>query len=489
MLSYQQLLSKVTHLAEKDKKRSAQLKKERRKLTTAKKTICSLRGERNENAKEKKALKRKQKRQNTVNMGIVPTGYHFPIGIIQLCMLLRIQGGCSFRGVVRVLEIMKNYGTWIEIPCANTVENWVQKVGCFLLLAAKKEDKKLEPKCLIIDESIGIGQERMLCILSAPSEQKKEQCLALTEVKVELMCSQKSWTGEEVEVKLKELGESVKYVVSDGGKNLKKGIKDASLIRVPDVSHELAKCLEKTFMKQVDFEAFGKLLRYWQTSGVQTEHAYLLPPKQRAVARFMNLWKVVKWAIKLMPQLSKLPKKTADFFAPLASQKPFVRLLGGCLGISKIVLNHLKTNGLNLKTLKFCWDYLLKKKSQNTQERAIFFINLVQDYLQSLFQIVQKQPTLMDSSTAWYCCSEVIESFFGKYKSGLATNTLCGISALSLEMPLHTKQGQILQHPKALITALEAISHPKLTTWMATYLLENKALRRQKILKKKNKIL
>ena len=66
------------------------------------------------------------------------------------------------------------------------------------------------------------------------------------------------------------------------------------------LGHAMGRCLEQTFKEDPDYQAFSKAASLWISKGVNCDHAYLLPPKQRVMARFMNIAPLVKWAKPLL---------------------------------------------------------------------------------------------------------------------------------------------------------------------------------------------
>ena len=62
--------------------------------------------------------------------------HHYELWIVSLCVALRLEGKCSYRGVRRIIEILNVYFDlgMRRIPCPNSIENWVSKLGLFYYL-------------------------------------------------------------------------------------------------------------------------------------------------------------------------------------------------------------------------------------------------------------------------------------------------------------------------------------------------------------------
>ncbi len=81
-----------------------------------------------------------------------------------------VRTNCGLRTVVKMLEIFDEVleGNCGKIPCYNTVENWVKKLG----LSVYENDRKPcrgKKYAMVIDESIMINSEKLLLILGIPA--------------------------------------------------------------------------------------------------------------------------------------------------------------------------------------------------------------------------------------------------------------------------------------------------------------------------------
>jgi hypothetical protein len=78
-------------------------------------------------------------------------------------------------------------------------------------------------------------------------------------------------------------------VVSDGGSNILSAVKDNNYVHVKDVGHRVALAMEHAYKTDVFFKEMVEKISSIKSSEVMRSTAYLLPPKQRTIARFMNL--------------------------------------------------------------------------------------------------------------------------------------------------------------------------------------------------------
>jgi len=124
--------------------------------------------------------------------------HHYPSIIMFLGISLRLFCNCSYRSISKILALI---GDCFELglsryPCPNTIQNWVSKVGYFQLETLNKEGLKGKQMTLIIDESIRIGQEKLLLVLGLCSEKIKVGALKFSDVLVLHMQAKTSWTGQ-----------------------------------------------------------------------------------------------------------------------------------------------------------------------------------------------------------------------------------------------------------------------------------------------------
>ena len=77
-------------------------------------------------------------RTKSITLEPVP-GHRFPLVVIQLCVLIYMCTPCGLRTVVTIQETFAELlgDTFGKVPCYNTVENWVKKLG----LSVYQDDK------------------------------------------------------------------------------------------------------------------------------------------------------------------------------------------------------------------------------------------------------------------------------------------------------------------------------------------------------------
>jgi len=407
--------------------------------------------------------------------------HHFPLWLNTLAVLLRIKCGCSYESIVKILKLLNMYLHFnlTKIPCANTIQNWVSKVGLYQLENATIDFADTEVS-IILDESIRLGQEKLLLVLAVPFAKQSEEALSFTDVKVVYMKGSKSWKGEaiadEIQNKLIDEGLKVVNVLSDQGNNLLNATKLLQLDHLPDIGHAIAICLKQTFEKDPDYQVFNKLLASYSSKGVNQDLSYLIPPKLGSKARFMNQSRVIHWAELMLTNWAKLSKTEKAFFAQLTEHKEIIQTLNTCMAIAQTIGLVLKTEGLSNQTLEKIEQKI--KEIDTEKDLVNTFLTKIKGYLGQYKQFLAKYPP----TSCVHVSSDIIESLFGKYKNKASNYALTGLTKLNLELSLYCMEEKEIIRQTQL--ALEGISMTRLGHWVIEYSPDNQLVRRLEFRKK-----
>jgi hypothetical protein len=472
-----------TKLSEQDKA-LRELRKENRALRSKIKEVSSGRTSWKEKfLKNKNDSFVKKQRDISVIYGVSGIdGHKYDEVLVDMCVNIYVLGRSGFRGVTKILTYLNKALSWglKELPCKSSVENWVQKAGCHLYETVDEEKYK-DGYGIILDECMVVGQERMLAVLGVASTKTGAQALGLADVDVLGLHVKPSWTGESIGKALsgltKKMGKAPAYVISDGASNLKNGIELAGLPRIYDSGHHIALLIEHTYKGTAEFESLSKEMALCKFKEVMKPTAYLLPPKQRTIARFMNLSTTVKWAKKMLGVQSSLNKEEQKAYGFLNNHIPIIGELSSVFELVNGLLQILKQQGLSHATVVACMDKFTYYKGC-VYPKMQQLINKIKDYLET-----EKQK-LPDSKTTWHVSSDILESIFGLYKSRKASNALHGITPFVLTLPVFTKidsENNVVNIN--LKQALESVSMANLKQWNVNNLIENQIVRRNKMLK------
>ena len=344
----------------------------------------------------------------------------------------KISTSCSFRSLSNIFATMSLYlNLELSSPSFSTTKLWVKKIGYAKLNSIKQ---KADDWILILDESIGIGQERVLVILGIrQSEIDFDRPLKLQDMEPILVKSRERWAASDITKELnivKEKLGTVIYAVTDGGSSLIAGLREASIERIYDITHASAIYLDKIYRNDLEFKDFTHHAGQMRYRLCCSKYAHLIPPNQRSKSRFLNIDILCSWAVKALAayESSIISEEEKTQLKWLKDMELFVLELN--LIISKVqqISTILKHEGLSKKTKKKCLIYLKKCNKGKLLQFKKFMLGYLEENSKRITKYKEKV----------LCCSDVIESTFGKYKNELSKNPMCGITDLVLIIPAFT---------------------------------------------------
>ena len=404
--------------------------------------------------------------------------HKYGLKVVTLSIMLYVFANCSFRSVKKVLDCLnKEYGIFSsELPSKSSIENWVQKLG-YSEYIHSGADLYEGDYGIIVDESMVIRKQRLMIVLGVEALKKDEKALRFGTVKLLYIAVRSSWNWQDVVELLskvtEKMGKKPLYVISDGDGKLIKGIKDAEFQRVADVGHLMAKFLEQTYDKQEIFTAFTKAVAGVKFRDVMKDTSYLLPPKQRTIARFLNLSSIVNWAANILRVFDKLTHIEQKAFFFLKDFKDLIKELESTFEMIHKMLKIIKNKGISYENIDKC----LNLGKQYTSV-PLKLMDKIKTYLKETKEI------LPDATTIWHASSDVIESLFGKYKQIAAPNKLHGVTPFVLSLCVYTHFDEYENDMANQIKfALENVLIADLGKWKRNYLIDNQVVRRKKVLK------
>jgi len=295
-----------------------------------------------------------------------------------------------------------------SMPSFSTGMLWIKKVGYYYLNRVKV---KATDWILIVDESIGIGQEKLLVILGIRASQIDfTRPLKIDDMEPIIVKSKKGWTGVEISKELeisKQLLGNVMYATTDAGSTIKKGLKLSKINHVYDVTHAIAIMLEKIYKEDADFKEFTSLMGQMRLKLCCSKHAHIIPPNQRSKSRFLNIDILTKWSMKVLIALEKnnLSEQEKELLQWVNDKKFFIEEMSQIITTVEELSKILKYNGLSNKTKKLCNKNL---KVCNKTPKQKHFKKMFTDYLNTnAVQVSRKNKILL-------CSSDIIETTFGK---------------------------------------------------------------------------
>ncbi len=368
-----------------------------------------------------------------------------------------------------------------KIPCHNSISNWVKKCG---LEAYNKSGASLENTdyAQIIDESMMIGEEKLLLTIGVPAEHQKRP-LKFSDAHILDLAVAKSWNGERVCKQLekaeKKVGHQPDYVISDNASILKKGIREAKMNHQRDISHSLGMYLERTYKNAPDFSGYIKYLSQVKSKYCMTNIAYLLPPTQRTIARFLNLSSWVKWSANMLKTYHLLEsKKARDIFTFVPANASLIDELFDVVQCIEKLETICKHEGLSTESHRKCVNHI-----RATLFRGNFRMKMLGGSIIGFFN--EEIKLVNDKLKAHNNSSDIIESIFGKYKLRKSPNKLYGVTSNVLLIPLFTNLIDKKNERKfSYKYALETTQISKVNKWCLENLSQNLACRRSRCLNK-----
>lgn len=402
-----------------------------------------------------------------------PARHQYNLSVIVLSVCMRLVGGISYQAIVRILSFMLSKGE--PVPCANTIQNWVSKMGYYKLVTDLDIDKAAR-YALILDESIRIGNEKMFMALLIAAENSTQEALNFQSTRVVCLAYAKSWTGDKIANELQAFRKQhphiqLQYLLGDEDGKLKKAARCLDLPYIADISHSIATCLRHSFGQDAAYQEFCKLVASYQAKGVNSELSYLLPPKQRSKARFMNQYHLIAWAAQLMAKYKLLNQKEQAFFQDLAQHQSLIEAMSSCLAVAQKVALWLKKEGYSLEKASFITQEIAPLTQSKNASIACFANKLLQ-YLEKYANFAKQA----NPKSSYQVCSDIIESLFGKYKSLLSDNAWVGSSVIGLELGLYTLDKKQIEDK--IQDALEQVFISDIDSWKEDYKADNQHVKR-----------
>lgn len=394
---------------------------------------------------------------------------------------------CGSRAVISGLELFNEFlgGALGKIPTHQSVFNWLMKAGIveYFDACGKLRGKEY---AIVIDESITVGSQKLLLILGIPAQHKGDKALSHKDAVVLAMAVSPSWKAGDIEREIarikSRIGYAPEYVVSDNGRSLCKGVELLGLSHHKDISHSMGILLEAEYKDRADFKQLTDIMGKKKLSLHLTGSAFLLPPNQRAISRFMNFSWWVEWAYYLKKHFDRLHAKDKVRFSFILEYQSLIDELHTVMDCINFVSARLKRGGLSEFWADTCSFYV---KKTLVESDTVSFDGAKRIGVGIMKYIEREKALLKSREDCHNISSDIIESTFGVYKYIQSYNKLNGVTSLILTIPLlcifQKKEDRKLSPVKE---KLEAARMADLKDWKQMTLLDNWAQKRVEILKK-----
>jgi hypothetical protein len=316
----------------------------------------------------------------------------------------------------------------------------------------------------LIDHTIQIGTQKILVILGCPMDQVPfgQRALQLSDLQLIALVPMEISNGDTVEIELENAALRrtgvPRLIVSDQGSDLLKGIGDYQEIRpktchVPDAAHYGANLLKHAWSDQPRWQQFGQQLQDTSAKLRQTKAAYLLAPRMRAKARFMNVDAQLRFTSRLLKHLdSAAPQaKALEYYGWLREFRDDLALWQREHGLVRTAIELVRVDGLHTDTgplLEKAWGEIGPSESEARIAAKL------REY------VATYQPTT--PGERFVASTEILESSFGKLKRIEGQQSQDGVTGLVPAL------GAMVGKPTEadLKEALEATPEKKVDGWL-----------------------
>lgn len=366
-------------------------------------------------------------------------GHQYSLGLVLLIIELQKYGTMSLRScrhcVATMFLAMNLTG---RVPSHNTIRNWACKSGYYRV---KTSGGGNSDHILYVDESIVFGAEKILLILGIATQNiPKDRSVNHSDIEVLYAGVSKEWKSESIWTQIDQIGQAkeISYIVSDEGINLRKAYKMGNYVHIQDCTHVLANHLKHIYQKDSRFEGFRKLIGQLRiTLYLSKEKSPFMPPSMRGKLRFANMFPCIDWAKNCLDKWATLSPSIQTSLDFLKEHQDFIEELVTIGKAFKLVCTTLKNTGFGqsqkAEILQILKD-LSSLNALNKNDNILVFIKNIEEYLENL---TLKSQHLREEHLI--CSSDIIESFFGKFKQKINPNSKSGLSEFIFTIANFTK--------------------------------------------------
>jgi len=393
--------------------------------------------------------------------------YHsYPSQLIALAVFIVVYGNGSLRCAAKTVGFFAKMMNWdYGVPSHTTIRNWVLRCGYY---AMEKSGEKIGDYVGLIDESVEIGGEKLLLLLGFKLEAFSSLCapMKMTDMEVLGMEVQGSWNGDAVSqfVEGRQKRHSrmtLRYIISDGGTALLSALRKLCLSSVRDCTHIMMNQAKALFSKDTELSEFCAQVGQLRQSLSMTELAHLLPPTLRDKDRFVRVFTLTDWYRRIMPYWNTLSTEAQQKLKFLFDYQNLILRMEQVRDLIAMTSKLLKSAGISVESFNL-WEKRMLEYSQKNKltTEAESFIVSMRAYFETHIPFVHNYGRLL-------CCSDIIESTFGRYKNKGAMKV---ISADVLKIALYTKEinTDFVYH------ALCKTSQDDMLQWQNNYTCDNK---------------
>lgn len=305
---------------------------------------------------------------------------------------------------------------------------WLRKLGYHALTKPKSKAKDW---IILLDESKTLGAEKLLVILGIrESHIPFGRPLRYTDMEPLWISASTHWNGDFIRdllVYLRHKLGQITYAVGDYGSDLKKGLREAGIPHIHDITHHIALLLQQLYADDPAYQDVTQQLAHIRRRFGETTAGHLRPPKQRKHSRYHDLRPLAEYGHHVLAYLQKPPTATpsTDAFREamlwIVEYQAFFDELHEVTTVVCEVEKLVKHHGVSPTTVAQC-SHDLPAVTTGKGRRFKFDILV---YFHATLAVTHAMDAML-------CTSDILESAFGKYKTYLSCNPMAGITDLAL---------------------------------------------------------
>lgn len=370
---------------------------------------------------------------------MVPAYHHYSIAHITLFVTLVLQAATSLRGASRVIATMS---TFLQLPVTAPSwyagRLWLLRVGYYKLTRPKAQATDW---VWIVDHTVQLGVEKCFVILGLrlSALPPPGQCLRHEDVEPIVLAPVTKSNGEVVYQQLEAAVEQTgvpREIIADHGSDLQAGVErfcraHPETCSIYDIKHKTALLLKHELAQEAGWQEFTRLATQTKQQIQQTALAFLMPPNQRAKARYMNVDILVRWGLQTLAFLQDPSQQTKAEVDPA--------LLADKLGWLQDFQGSLQEWAALLRLIETAESFVRKQGLSRGCPRPLKTVleplartERTQRGCRQLLAFVTEEASKAKLRERLLGSSEVIESVFGRLKRIEATQAKNGFTGLIL---------------------------------------------------------
>ncbi|MCK5538867.1 MAG: hypothetical protein KAI79_18720 [Bacteroidales bacterium] len=455
-------------------------------------------------------------------MNLPVTHHSFPLFQMLLSVLLYSNINLGFRPVAGVFNELSNFFQ-VKPVCYNTVRSWILRLSFGLLFNCKIEKRDDWIYIIDFSNQVGSQRCLLILAVAYEHFKNNNFILQHKDMTVVDIYVKDRSNSALVTARIKKAipRTGVPYqFISDGGGDVIKGIRDfireqnVLPIQTGDITHKIGLHLKHLLEPSLEWDELSTDLRSIAQRTKQSDAAFLRPVSLRKKAKWLNIDRIYYWLKNIFDYREKgdfnlleknfgltpefvptvtrnktiqkqLLKKNfdsiesakdyiseinsdskiienvklkdlgeeyfTDKFGTIEKHNKFSEELGEMITMADTIKKEIKTSGLSSMSIEKIKNIYKTEGIKNDKSKILY-----QKILQTLNEEIDKFP---DKTVPQLCCSDIIESVFGKFKVQL-TNAVGGIYSTVLNIVLICTDLTIDQIPQILAkTKLEDVEN------------------------------